>query len=178
MSRHVLMTLVVMLAAIGLGCKPNTVPLTSELIEEYKLLPLDLKRLQYYVSDSVEMERQVSKSEVKRVGGGLKWKRDRYVHVVEIPKDLPGIAESSSKGTLGISFKVGSTFYFALSADRGGKFYMTPDRIGDDGFYIYTYEGYEYSTYCTDGVHLLVELDGLSKFRKEREQLKGRRISN
>lgn len=175
MSRYVTIMAVAAIVASGAGGCIRTVPLTSKLISKYDLSHDDLKRLQYYVSDDVIMQIEVSQSEAKRHGAGLKWRKDRFVHEVEIMENLPGIAEDISDNILGISFKAGSTFRFTLAADRDGKFYMTPDRVVD-GNYIFEYNGQEYTTSSTSHVYLLVESKGLSEFRREREVLPGRRV--
>lgn len=177
MVRTILIVAIAVLAVSWAGGCTKTVPLTSDLISEYELSPLDLKQLQYYVSDAVVMAREVTKSEAKREDSGLKWKKDKYVHEVIIKKNLPGIAEAATSNVLSISFEAGSMFRFMLDTERGGRFYMTPDRISG-GAYIFDYNGHDYTAFSTRYVYLLVEMDGLSKFRKEKKSLDGRRVGD
>lgn len=125
---RVLMTTVLGWTALA-GCASTRIPLTQELREQHRLSPEELKNLQYYVSNTVTLRREVD-STGKQITGGHKLvlTSGKTVEEVVIEEGTPGVALEVGRSHIVVSFGGGADLRFAL---RGDGAYET--ERADDG---------------------------------------------
>jgi hypothetical protein len=95
------------------GCAPQRVAFTQGIRTQYDLGSEDLKKLQYYVSSDITLQRDFRREEgeisqshklVKKEGGLLE--------EVVIPAGTPGVATEVGETSLAVSFEPGSSLIF------------------------------------------------------------------
>ncbi len=161
------------------GCATK-VPFTHELRSEYNLAPDDLRRLQYYLSDTVVLQREVGNDEIVTVNRRVKIRRESSVEQVVIRRRTPGVAVGSGTHSLDVSFEHGNQIKFGIDNDakvrRGGVYQMMlPTTKDGQENVIYGGATYSNTNYSSD-VYILVVLQELEKFRKISRRVKGRRL--
>jgi hypothetical protein len=170
-------SLFVALALLAAGCAPQRVAFTQGIRTQYNLGSDDLKKLQYYVSGDITLQRdfrreegEISKSHklVKKEGGLLE--------EVVIPAGTPGIATEVGETSLAVSFEPGSSLIFGsppadrdperiyrLSAKRWADYY---GEILYDGKIFYAVEG-------SGQAYLEVGVESLDAVEKKKKVLPG-----
>jgi len=102
------------------GCASQRVAFTQHLRTQYDLTGEDLKRLQYYLSSDVTLQREF-RSEEGEVSGShtLVRKEGGLVEQVVVRAGTPGIATEAGETSLAVSFEPGvSLFFGSPPADR------------------------------------------------------------
>lgn len=113
------------------GCR-TFVPLTQELRDQNHLSEAELENLQYYVSSTITLRRELD-SGGRRVTGNhrLLVVAGKSVEDVVIESKTPGVCVGVGQHTLSISFEQGTSFDFAPAAARsyalGAPGYAEPD---------------------------------------------------
>ncbi len=159
------------------GCAPQRVAFTQGIRSQYALGSEELKKLQYYVSSDITLQRdfrreegEISKShKLVRKEGGL-------LEEVVIPAGTPGIATEVGETSLAVSFEPGSSLIFGspptdrdperiyrLSAKRWADYY---GEILYDGKIFYAVEG-------SGQAYLEVGVESLDAVEKKKKVLPG-----
>lgn len=114
------------------GCRPALVPLTQELREQNHLSDGELKNLQYYVSHTITLRRELE-SGGRQVTGNHKlvMVNGKTIEEVVVEAHTPGICVAVDANRLSISFEQGTSLQFVpaharTSASPGG-FASPPD---------------------------------------------------
>ena len=121
---------IVMLSLVGLltsGCASRMVPFSNELRTEHNLSPEDIQSLQFYVSNSVKLRREVASDRRVIRGGQLKLHKGKTIEEIVIEKKTPGVAETITDSTISVSFEEGSTIDFSLKTPRTTAFLLKPN---------------------------------------------------
>ena len=110
------MLLTVALIAMSLlaGCASKMVPFTHELRTEYDLGDEDLRSLQFYVSHTVKLRRELESTGRRISGGTLRLSSGKLIEEVVIEEKTPGVAVDISQDAILVSFEEGSALPFAL----------------------------------------------------------------
>ncbi len=117
-----IITRTMLAAAVGLGClagcATTRIPLTQELREQHRLSPEELKNLQYYVSNTITLRREMD-STGKQITGGHKLvlTSGKTIEEVVVEEGTPGVAVEVGQKRLVVSFGAGVDLAFALRDD-------------------------------------------------------------
>ncbi len=100
------------------GCATTRIPLTQELREQHRLSPDELKNLQYYVSNTITLRRELD-STGKQITGGHKLvlTSGKSIEEVVVEEGTPGVALEVGRTHLIVSFGAGVDLRFALRED-------------------------------------------------------------
>lgn len=161
------------------GCA-NRIPFTQSLRTRYNLADSELRGLQYYVSDTIVLHREVTSGLRKVSEGKLVTRSGRNIDEVIVSHSTPGVAEEVGESWLAISFEEGTRIYFGLKESRGtglqSKYWLkysfqVPNRrmVSFDGI-VYEAIGYSYLS------HLLIDKESLAEIERRRRKLPGRRL--
>lgn len=163
-------------AALLGGC--TTVPYTQEMRDKYGMTPENLRKVQFYNSDEIVLERHIQRKAGKPTPGNrLELTQTDVIKKVTIPPETPGVVVGVTNDMLEISFEEGRSLFFGSSPARrkevGGLYCLLArdwtDRRGTVG-----YGGETYLTAPGNGaVHLVVNLDDVRRFRIVNKTLKG-----
>ncbi len=113
-STLVLMIAVVALSSLLGGCGATMAPFTHELRSQQHLSADDIQQLQFYVSHTVTLRREVQLSSRDIEDGHLKLRSGKTLEEVIIEKETPGVATAVSNTALTVSFEEGTALTFAL----------------------------------------------------------------
>ena len=100
--------------AAGTGCRPAMVPLTQEIREQHHLTDDDLKNLQYYVSSTITLHREVDSGSRQVTGNHrLLLIAGKSVEEVVVEEKTPGVCVGIGAHALRISFEQGTFLEFS-----------------------------------------------------------------
>jgi len=162
------------------GCASGRVPFTQILRDQYGLEGDELKKLQYFVSGDVTLQREFRREEgeiskthklVKKEGG--------LVEEVFIAAGTPGIATEVGSTSISVSFEPGGSLVFGSpSPDRDPerKYKLSAKRWADYyGELVYDNKTY-YAVKESGQVYLEVGAESLDAVEKKRKVLPGRTL--
>ncbi len=108
------------LAAVGLllllgACSPRLSPFTEGLYNENRWTEVDLRKIQFYLSEDIVLRRQLSSTDARIEGGRIRVVGGRQVEEIVIRRGTPGVFLFSPKrDRLAISFETGSKDRFLM----------------------------------------------------------------
>ena len=114
------------------GCRPALVPLTQEIREQNHLTDAELKNLQYYVSHTITLRKELE-SGGRQVTGSHKLVvvAGKTIEEVVVEAKTPGICIAVEPNRLMVSFEQGTSFEFrpatARSLAAAGSYATPPD---------------------------------------------------
>jgi len=162
------------------GCASGRIPFTQNLRDQYGLEGEELKKLQYFVSGDVTLQREfrreegeISKSHklVKKEGG--------LVEEVFIAAGTPGVATEVGATSISVSFEPGGSLVFGSpSSDRDPerKYRLSAKRWADYyGELVYDNKTY-YAVKESGDAYLEVGAESLDAVEKKRKVLPGRTL--
>lgn len=135
-ARGLLATLSLALSTLAMatGCGSGLVPLTQELRDQHGLTEQELSNLQYYVSHTITLRRELE-SGGRQITGNHKLvlRAGKTIEEVVVPDGTPGVAVGVGAESLEISFEEGTSILFAIESAQprggggGGAFASGPD---------------------------------------------------
>lgn len=113
------------------GCRPALVPFTQEMREQNRLTDGELKNLQYYVSHTITLRKELE-SGGRQVTGNHKLVvvAGKTIEEVVIEARTPGICVGVEANKLSISFEQGTSLQFTPASARSmpaGSFASAPE---------------------------------------------------
>jgi hypothetical protein len=119
-------TIAIAITLLVAGCASRT-PLTQGLIDKYALTGSELKKVQYYLSEAIEIERvaTVQDSRVVTAGHTLRSEHGRLLKSILFDRGLPGIALETQTALISVAFEEGASLFFERQSD--GRFYIAAD---------------------------------------------------
>lgn len=170
-----------LLAATAMFCLTscaNLVPLTSQMIEKNKWSEEDLKKIQYYTSGDITLQKISAQSGSNIEGGVIKEESSKAVTEVFIKENTKGIAVGAQDNKLSLSFEKDDNHYltFGPDANRNGYFVLLAsewkDKIGK-----VTYAGEKYYTSPESSqVVLLVNMKKIRNLNIQQRVAGGREV--
>ena len=110
------------------SCSPRLTPFTEDLVRENRWTEDDLREIQFYLSESITLNRQLGGSASEIVSGEIKIIDGRKVEQVIIPKGTPGVVLfSPERNRLAIAFEEGTVklyLMFGPNSKVGGRFVL------------------------------------------------------
>lgn len=88
------------------SCSTSLTPFTKSVYDEYNFSDQELKKIQFYLSDDIVLQRELGGSASKIVNGKIRLVNGREVEEIVFPKGTPGVFVLSPKEErLAISFE-------------------------------------------------------------------------
>ncbi|MEC4673556.1 MAG: hypothetical protein VST68_05160 [Nitrospirota bacterium] len=169
------------------GCRnrPETVPtydkipFTQSLRLEHNLTPMEIRNLQFYVSDPIHLHQSLSSGETEVMGGKLVTKHGKFVEEIIVNKGTPGVAVKVEDQILRISFEEKTSMAFVKGmAPDPDKFFLQLEKDLEDKNAV-KFAGSWYASRDKAALaHLLIAKGNLSEVVNKRRVLPGRRIGN
>jgi hypothetical protein len=169
---------VVLVALFALSaCSAGKVPFTQDLRDQYGLERDDLKKLQYFISGDVTLQREFLREdgEVSKTHK-LVIKEGGHVEEVFIAAGTPGIATEVGPASLAVSFEPGGSLVFGSpSSDRdpGRKYKLSAKRWTDYYGEILYDNKIWYAVKGSGQVYLEVGMESLDAVEKRKRVLPG-----
>ncbi|MDX1815068.1 MAG: hypothetical protein R3239_03830 [Thermodesulfobacteriota bacterium] len=172
----VLASLIIPLIGIS-GCASGRIPFTQHLRNRYGLEEGDLKKLQYYVSGNITLQRGFRREEGEISGTHrLVQKEEGIVEEVFIPAGTPGIATEVGPTSLSVSFEPGRSLTFGSPPDDRDpeRKYTLSARRWEDYYGELVYDDKTYFAVQGSGhVWLEVRAESLDTVKKKTKVLPG-----
>lgn len=161
------------------SCSPKLVYYTQELHQSLNFTESELKKVQFYLSQEVVLERAADLDQVEVQEGKIKLSKDRAVQQIKIPAKTPGtMVFSPDNKRLAISFDSGNDGEFLMFGPnpKVGHRYMLYASEWKRNSGIVTYGGMKYRTRPgAERTALMVEVDALERQRVESRTVRGRK---
>lgn len=178
MSRILLLLLTVLAAA---SCSPKLTPFTSSLIERNNWDEEDLKKIQFYLSQDVVLQREIRKNSSEIVMGEIVMKGGREVDQITFKAGTPGVLiQQARHEKLAISFENGDDQRFLIFTPhpkKNGTFVLSA-RNWDKGSGQINYGGGYYYTIPGSGLaSLMVDLKASQTNTVKSREASGRKVN-
>lgn len=154
------------------------VPFTHDLREDYAISPEEIRKLQFYTSDEIVLERLIHQQGAKATKESrLELLNNDVVRQVRIPRHTPCVAVGVTNDMIEVSFEQGKALFFGSSPAKrkeveGAYSLLARDWTERKG--TVTYGGDTWTTRPGAGsVHLLVNVDDVRAFRVVGRTVKG-----
>ncbi len=176
MIRFILFFSILVLSA----CTRQLTPFTSGLVENQAWAEPDLRKIQYYLSDDIQLERQIRKNASDIVLGEIILKDGRQIEQLILRKGTPGVLVQMPKSDkLGISFEPGRDdrfLVFTPHPKRNGTYVLSAQNW-TDGRGQLNYGGNTYNTVAGGGLAALeVDLKANNSRKVSRREIGGRTV--
>lgn len=175
-------TLFIAATLLTLGaCSPQLTPFTERLYDQNRWTEVDLKRIQFYVSNDIVLRRDFSSSDSRIEGGSIRIEGGKQVEEVVIKNGTPGVFLFSPKNDrFAVSFESGSDeryLMFGPSPRADGRFVLlATDWNRREG--TVTYEGRRFKV-DTESAYssLMVDLKRSNSISRKSRTAEGRKVN-
>lgn len=156
-------------------------PFSQSLYQQNNWNDEDLKRIQFYVSRDIVLQRGLSSGSTQIKGGRVRMEDGRQIEEIVIRRGTPGVFlfRPSDTRNFAIAFEDGDDSRFLMfgpNPRQGNRYYLLA-REWKDGRGEITYEGRTfYTTSQSSMAALMVDLRRIRKYEKESRRVRGRKI--
>lgn len=162
------------------SCTHQLSPFTSGLVEDQGWSEQDLRKIQYYLSDDVQLERQIRQSASDIVFGEIIIKDGRQIEQLILRKGTPGVlVQLPKQDKLLISFEPGKDdrfLVFTPHPKRNGTFVLSAHNWSEGRGQL-NYGGNTYYTVAGSGLAALeVDLKAHRSSKVSRREIGGRTV--
>lgn len=165
-------TLLVLLSSCS-----TRVPYSTELSNDLDLPEEQLKQVQFYVSQTVVLERKSDKVNTYTQNGSVVVKGDQRADRVVIQQGTPGTVVKKEKDKLFVSFEDDPNRFLVFGADQKTGRYVLLAKDWKSNSGIVNYGGIEYSTSPGSGkAYLLMKMKKEQKLNSTTRYVKGRKL--
>ncbi|HEY6097712.1 MAG TPA: hypothetical protein VIU83_06605 [Candidatus Deferrimicrobium sp.] len=162
------------------ACAGERIPFTQNLRDQYRLEGEDLKKLQYFISSDVTLQREFLREEgVVSKTHKLVFKEGGYFEEVFIAAGTPGIVTEVNPTSLAVSFEPGGSLFFGSpSSDRDPerKYKLSAKRWTDYYGELFYDNKIYYAVKGSGQVYLEVGTESLDAVEKKKKILPGRTL--
>jgi hypothetical protein len=171
--------LLILGASLLTGCR-TLIPYTSDLRVENQWSQNDLKRIQFYVSQPIVLQRQLRSNETNIVSGKIKTVDGRQVQEIIIRKGTRGVVTAFPDDyRMAVSFEISDQHFLTFGVDpkRGNRFYLRLADFRPNEFARVTYYGETYDLSPSSlNAHLQINQKRINQLSKNMRVAKGRKV--
>jgi hypothetical protein len=161
------------------SCSSSLKPFTQQLQDSYGWDERDLKKIQFYLSENIVLEREAGSGRSRIEDGEIRVVDGRRVERVVIRKGTPGLyVFQPRENRFAISFEAGDSKFLIFGPERelGGKYTLRAKRW-EKNYGLITYGGKTYYTASENAyASLMVDLKKQKDTRVKTRTAKGRTI--
>lgn len=170
----------VLLALFLNSCK-TYVPFTKQLKAKNNWKKEDVKKIQFYLSNTIVLHRQMGESETTIESGKIKIVDGKKVEEIIIKRRTPGVVTNFRENNkMAISFEIndGHFLTFGSYSKRGGRYYLMLDSYKKDQWSKVTYVNKKYYI-SPESLQSFLQVDMKKIKKEERNQrvAEGRKIN-
>ncbi len=143
---------------------------------------IELSKLQYYVDRDVEIRREVESRTAKIETGVIKLENGKYVNIITLKKNTPGVCTRTYPDKIDVSFEVGDGKYLTFgklkNADINAAYTLYANSWMNDMGAI-TYDGKQYYILPAGSeAKLMIKKSVLETSKVEKHEMNGRKVSD
>jgi len=159
-----------------LACSSSKTYFTPQVRAKIEKAGVDLKQVQYYVDRNMELKREVSKEEAQLSKGKIKIENGKYINIITLQKNTPGICSGIYADKILVSFETGENKFLTFGKTKFAGA-LDPYKIlafewGKNGEGMIRYEGNAY--HITNGTEASVQIS--SKFIRRADKIEKRQM--
>lgn len=165
--------LILFISLIAVSCAPKKILFTQYMRSKVEADGLSIKDVQFYNSQEIILQRNVSYEETKIASGAINFENGKYVEIITIEKETPGVCVEESANYLDISFEEGKNKKLRF-VKTGSSEYRISAESWKDRFGKVTYDTLTY--YIRPGGEkavLQVEQEDIFKFDQQERKVSG-----
>ena len=137
--------------------------------------------LQYFVSDRLVLQREVTSRDDTLAHGRIRVRRGRYIEQIVVRRGTPGVAVKWNDSSIDISFEEGTSLTFDLGPQEEGThtqdIYRLHGTKNEQGQLEVAVDGKMYTVRSGSRARLRVRREDKLKRKTARRVMRGRRIS-
>lgn len=161
------------------ACK-TYVPFTNKLKTDNRWNESDLKQIQFYLSNTITLHRQLGNSETKIESGVIKTIDGKKIEQIIIKKGTPGIVSNlADQKRMAVSFEIDDEHFLTFGSykNRGGRYYLMLKEYQKDKWTKVTYVQKEFyiSPESLQGF-LQVDIKKIKKEERNQRVVSGRKL--
>lgn len=168
--------LIVSISFVSISCSSSKTYLTPQVRERIENNGVNLNKLQFYIDRNIELKREVTKEEAKITKGNIKIENGKYINIIKLKKNTPGICSSTLTDKVQVSFENGENKSLTFGRTKSGGLY-DPYKIlafewfkNGDG--MIRYEGKSYRIDQGTDASVMIK----SKFIRKSDEVKERKM--
>ncbi|MCW5907487.1 MAG: hypothetical protein KIS94_06485 [Chitinophagales bacterium] len=167
------------IAVLFASCK-NLVPYTNSMKQQYGWSNEEVKKIQFYVSHDIVLQRDHTQGSTEIVHGKIKTVKGKKIEEIIIPRGTKGVVtQIPRENKLLVSFEMSDDYYlsFGVNPNMGDKYVLLASEW-NNGVGKVTYSGREYWTDPDSKyAYLLVDLRKIQKLELKQRVAKGRKVN-
>jgi len=152
---------------------------TSSVRSRIEANNIPVTKLQYYVDRDVELRREVASGSAQVTAGVVKFENGKYVNIITLKKNTPGVCTRSYDDKMDVSFEVGEGRYLTfgkLKRDNYAPYTLYADNWTRE-FGEIRYDGKTYYILPSGSeARLMIKKSALTTLRVEKREMKGRKV--
>ncbi|BAV07142.1 hypothetical protein SAMN05421788_102231 [Filimonas lacunae] len=141
---------------------------------------IDLTKIQYYVDRDVELKREVASGSTKVSAGVVKFENGKYVNIITLKKNTPGVCTKAYADKIDVSFEMGDGKHLTfgkLQRDSHAAYTLYADSWGRDLGAI-NYDGHQYYILPSGSeARLQIKKSVANNSKVEKREMKGRKVA-
>ena len=158
------------------ACSPKTIYFTQDIRQKVEQEGLEIKDVQFYNSHQITLQRNLSYEETKLASGTISVENGKYIEIIQIKKETPGICENAGRNALDIAFEAGDDRFLKFVLNAGMLYQISAiewrDRMGKVNYDTLTY----YIKPGGEKAMLKVKNDKIFKLDKKERVASGRKV--
>ena len=185
-GKHRLIYLFAASFVIGLASCTPMYTFTTDIRKTVEADSIPINKLQFYVDRDVELRREVSSADTKVSSGVIKFEGGKYVHIIMLKRNTPGVCTKINQNSLQISFETGDgkalTFgVTGVSSPNEAYRIFANEWVNIDGARVgrITYDNQTYYIQAGgEGARLLIKKSAVIKSKVDTQTMSGVKVSN
>lgn len=163
-------------AAFFLSSCSKRIYFTQSIRENLMKHHVSVQKVQFFNSKKIILKRDLTSEETKVARGTIRLENGRYVELIVIPKNTPGVVEDSARNSLKIAFENGKNRALNFVLNEKKRYQITP-QVWTDGYGQVAYDTLIYFMEpSSEKAMLLVKKDDIYNFQKKVHTVKGKQI--
>lgn len=172
--------LILSILALSFGSCKNLVPYSNNLRDQFNLNEQQIRKIQFYVSTEIVLQREVSSANTKIESGKIKMLNGRKVQEIIIPVGTKGVlTDIPRENKLLVSFELDDNHYLSFGVNPNANNHYTllaSSWNGSVGTVTYAGEKYQANPESKFS-QLMVDLRKIQKLQTKQRVAKGRKVN-
>jgi hypothetical protein len=162
------------------SCSSSKTYFTSSVRSQVERSEVPVTKLQFYVDRDVELRREVASSNTQVSAGIIKFENGKYVNIITLKKNTPGVCTKTYEDKIDVSFEVGEGRYLTfgkLKRQYNAPYTLYADSWNRDLGQI-SYDGQKY--FILPGgseARLMIKKSVLQTVKVDKREMNGRKVN-
>jgi|SRR5882724_104361 len=174
--------LIGIVAIVFASCSTPKTYFSSSIRTRVENSSIPVTKLQYYVDRDVEIRREVESRSAKVESGIIKLENGKYVNIVTLKKNTPGVCTKIYPDKIDVSFEVGDGKYLTFgklkNADINAAYTLYANSWMNDMGAI-TYDGKQYYILPAGSeAKLMIKKSVLQTSKVDKHEMNGRKVTD